>query len=146
MSIPVILIHASTSTDGLSSSSKSDSMIAILFFLTTFTSLSLNDLLILFDLNRRQATQNQAHLPHHLFHNYRQIFQSENTPFFRSHCSWEPIEHLSGCKALISLFEEKLRIDKERKRTNDEPIKTAKSKIKPEIKTDDESVDNGYSR
>ncbi|XP_044755585.1 uncharacterized protein LOC123314381 [Coccinella septempunctata] len=61
-----------------------------------------------------------------------------------SQCSWEPMEHLSGCKALINVFEEKLKMEKERKKLAEEAVKL--SKVKTEVKTDDESVDYGMGR
>lgn len=63
---------------------------------------------------------------------------------FRSQCSWEPMEHLSGCKALINVFEDKLKMEKERKKLAEQAVKLAK--VKTEVKTDDESVDYGTGR
>ncbi|XP_045475655.1 uncharacterized protein LOC123681345 isoform X1 [Harmonia axyridis] len=61
-----------------------------------------------------------------------------------SQCSWEPMEHLSGCKALINVFEDKLKMEKERKKLAEQAVKLAK--VKTEVKTDDESVDYGTGR
>ncbi|KAL3268895.1 hypothetical protein HHI36_007983 [Cryptolaemus montrouzieri] len=59
-----------------------------------------------------------------------------------SQCSWEPTEHLTGCKALIQRFEEKLKLEKEKKKSPE----SSKTKPQAEIKTDDESTDQGSSR
>ncbi|KAK9877063.1 hypothetical protein WA026_016089 [Henosepilachna vigintioctopunctata] len=59
-----------------------------------------------------------------------------------SQCSWEPTEHLTGCKSLIQRFEEKLKLEKEKKKAPESP----KLKPKTEIKTDDESTEYGLGR